>query len=65
MGSRRIKSAGVTVVGISLGAPIEEIRVVATAPFAYNTITNAVQTLRSIFEGKEPDTPLTQGKKNF
>ncbi|XP_072249472.1 collagen alpha-6(VI) chain-like [Leuresthes tenuis] len=60
MESRRIKSAGVTVVGMSLGASMEEMRVVATAPFAYNTFTNAIQILKSVVEGKEPDTPLTQ-----
>ncbi|KAM4580451.1 collagen alpha-6(VI) chain-like isoform 1-T2 [Odontesthes bonariensis] len=60
MESRLIKSKGVTVVGMSLGASMEELDVVATPPFSYSDTANAVQVLKSVFEGKENDTLLTQ-----
>ncbi|XP_070768321.1 collagen alpha-6(VI) chain-like [Enoplosus armatus] len=57
--SRLIKSSGVTVVGMSLGASMAEIRLIATAPYIYQSISNAVPTLRAIFETEEENTTLT------
>uniref|UniRef100_A0A3Q1FMU4 Collagen type VI alpha 6 chain n=1 Tax=Acanthochromis polyacanthus TaxID=80966 RepID=A0A3Q1FMU4_9TELE len=48
--SRLIKAEGVTVVGMSLGASMNEIRLISTAPYSYPSISNAVPTLRSIVE---------------
>ncbi|TNN51746.1 Collagen alpha-6(VI) chain [Liparis tanakae] len=56
--SRLIKSSGVTVVGMSLGASMQEMRVVATAPHTYQSITT-VPALRAIFEREELETILT------
>ncbi|KAM4568099.1 collagen alpha-6(VI) chain [Fundulus diaphanus] len=55
--SRIIKAAGITVVGVSLGASMEELRVVSTAPHLIST-TN-VTWLRQTFETEEPKTSLT------
>lgn len=63
--SRLIKSDGIIVVGMSLGASIKEMRVIATAPYIYQTITNAVPTLKSIFETEEVEAALSGGKKLF
>ncbi|XP_070692202.1 collagen alpha-6(VI) chain [Pempheris klunzingeri] len=57
--SRLIKSSGVTVVGMSLGASLNEMRLIATPPYIYQTISNAVPTLRAIFETEEEKTTLT------
>ncbi|KAM9851920.1 collagen alpha-6(VI) chain-like [Aulostomus maculatus] len=51
--SRRIKSEGITVVGMSVGASMQEISLVATPPYAYSSISNAVPELRKISEMKE------------
>uniref|UniRef100_A0A3P8U058 Collagen type VI alpha 6 chain n=1 Tax=Amphiprion percula TaxID=161767 RepID=A0A3P8U058_AMPPE len=57
--SRLIKSEGVTVVGMSLGASMNEIRLISTAPYVYPSISNAVPTLRSIFETEVENTTLS------
>ncbi|XP_008296192.1 collagen alpha-6(VI) chain isoform X2 [Stegastes partitus] len=57
--SRLIKSEGVTVVGMSLGASMNEIRVISTAPYAYQSISNAVPVLKGIFETEEEQTTPT------
>uniref|UniRef100_A0A3Q2TR49 Collagen type VI alpha 6 chain n=1 Tax=Fundulus heteroclitus TaxID=8078 RepID=A0A3Q2TR49_FUNHE len=57
--SRIIKAAGVTVVGVSLGMSMEELRVVATAPHAYPISSINVTLVRQIFETEEPETFLT------
>lgn len=63
--SRLIKSSGVTVVGMSLGASMNEMRLIATAPYIYPSISNAAPTLRAIFEKEEEQTILTGGEKVF
>ncbi|XP_071324339.1 collagen alpha-6(VI) chain-like isoform X2 [Trachinotus anak] len=57
--SRLIKSQGITVVGMSLGASMNEMRVIATAPYIYQSISNAAPTLKAIFEKEEQETTLT------
>ncbi|KAK5621476.1 hypothetical protein CRENBAI_005060 [Crenichthys baileyi] len=57
--SRLIKSAGITVVGISLGASMEELRVVATTPYIYRVQAITVPVLKRIFISEEPETFLT------
>lgn len=54
--SRLIKSAGITVVGMSLGASMEELSVVATAPYIYRVNATFVPLLRQIFEAEELET---------
>ncbi|XP_039662109.1 collagen alpha-6(VI) chain [Perca fluviatilis] len=56
--SRLIKTSGITVVGLSLGASEQEMRVIATDPYIYQSITNIVPTLRATFENEEKQ--LTQ-----
>ncbi|XP_054638754.1 collagen alpha-6(VI) chain isoform X2 [Dunckerocampus dactyliophorus] len=51
--SRLIKSEGVTVVALSLGASMQQMRIVATSPYAYQSISNAVPALKAIFESEE------------
>jgi len=62
--SRLIKSSGVTVVGMSLGASMQEMRVVATAPHTYQSIAT-VPALRAIFEREEMETILTGGTRRL
>lgn len=57
--SRLIKSSGVTVVGMSLDAMMTDMRVIATASYYYQTISNAVPLLKGIFETEEEVTILT------
>ncbi|KAI9521245.1 hypothetical protein NQZ68_007559 [Dissostichus eleginoides] len=57
--SRLIKSSGITVVGLSLGASMQEMRIVATPPYIYQSITNIVPILRAAFETEEAETALT------
>lgn len=59
--SRLIKSSGVTVVGMSLGASMHEMRVIATSPYVYSTIVNAVPILKGIFT-EDTNITLTGGK---
>nr|XP_040020900.1 collagen alpha-6(VI) chain-like isoform X1 [Gasterosteus aculeatus aculeatus] len=56
--SRLIKSSGVTVVGMSLSESLMEMRIVATAPYIYQSI-SSVASLRAIFEREEAETVLT------
>ncbi|XP_034722034.1 collagen alpha-4(VI) chain-like, partial [Etheostoma cragini] len=51
--SRLIKTSGVTVVGLSLGASEQEMRLIATSPYIYTSISNIVPTLRATFETEE------------
>lgn len=60
--SRLIKSSGVTVVGMSLSESLMEMRIVATAPYIYQSI-SSVASLRAIFEREEAETVLTGGEK--
>uniref|UniRef100_A0A8P4KD98 Collagen type VI alpha 6 chain n=1 Tax=Dicentrarchus labrax TaxID=13489 RepID=A0A8P4KD98_DICLA len=57
--SRLIKSSGVTVVGMSLGVSMTELRTIATAPYVFSSISNAAPTLKAIFERQELETILT------
>uniref|UniRef100_A0A087XJL2 Collagen type VI alpha 6 chain n=1 Tax=Poecilia formosa TaxID=48698 RepID=A0A087XJL2_POEFO len=59
-GSRQIQSEAITVVGMSLGASMEELRVVATGEHVYRVNTTTVPLLRRIFETEEPEKSLTQ-----
>ncbi|XP_059194900.1 collagen alpha-6(VI) chain-like [Centropristis striata] len=56
--SRFIKSQGITVVGMSLGASLQEMRLIATPPYIYQSISNA-PTLKTIFEKEEVQSVLT------
>ncbi|XP_055019926.1 collagen alpha-4(VI) chain-like [Boleophthalmus pectinirostris] len=58
-GSRLIKSTGVTVVGLSLGAPESEMKVVSTAPHVYSLVPNIAPTLKAVFETQEVDATVT------
>lgn len=60
--SRLIKSSGITVVGMSLGASMNEMRLIASAPYIYQSISNAAPILRGIFETEEEQTTLTGGE---
>ncbi|XP_040899842.1 collagen alpha-6(VI) chain-like isoform X2 [Toxotes jaculatrix] len=57
--SRLIKSEGITVVGISFGASMSEMRLIATAPYVYQSTSNIVPTLKTIFETAEKETGLS------
>lgn len=61
--ARLIKSEGVTVVGMGFSSLVTDMRLVATAPYAYYSIGNAVPTLKTIFETQEVDSALTGGEK--
>uniref|UniRef100_A0A668W595 Collagen type VI alpha 6 chain n=1 Tax=Oreochromis aureus TaxID=47969 RepID=A0A668W595_OREAU len=61
--TRLIKSLGVTIVGVSLGASMDEIRVIATAPYVYESTINAVPTLKNVFEAEEVKITLTRDCK--
>ncbi|XP_019219951.1 collagen alpha-6(VI) chain isoform X2 [Oreochromis niloticus] len=61
--TRLIKSLGVTIVGVSLGASMDEIRVIATAPHVYESTINAVPTLKNVFEAEEVEITLTRDCK--
>lgn len=63
--TRLIKSLGVTIVGVSLGASMDEMRVIATAPYVYESTFNAVPTLKTVFEREEEEITLTQGEKSL
>ncbi|XP_061885754.1 collagen alpha-6(VI) chain isoform X2 [Entelurus aequoreus] len=61
--SRLIKSEGVTVVALSIGASMQQMRVVATSPYAYQSIANAVPDLKTIFESEQQEiTPTGECK---
>ncbi|XP_078789808.1 collagen alpha-6(VI) chain isoform X2 [Oryzias latipes] len=59
--SRLIKSAGITVVGMSLGASMTEMSVVATPPYVYQIpVATAAPTLKGIIGQQQQDPDLTQ-----
>lgn len=63
--SRLIKSAGITVVGMSLGASMTEMSVVATPPYVYQIpVATAAPTLKGIIGQQQQDPDLTQGKES-
>ncbi|XP_047190984.1 collagen alpha-6(VI) chain isoform X3 [Scophthalmus maximus] len=57
--ARRIKLQGVTVAGMSVGASMIEMRVISTAPYAYDSISNAVPVLKAVFEKQDQEATLT------
>ncbi|XP_015805075.3 collagen alpha-6(VI) chain isoform X1 [Nothobranchius furzeri] len=57
--ARLIKSAGVTVVGISLGASMKELRVISTSPYVYQFNNTNAPLLRRTVETEEAETSLT------
>lgn len=57
-----IKSSGVTVVGMSLGASMKAIRRIATPPYAYQSSNNTVATLKAVFETHGEMTSLRGGE---
>ncbi|CAJ1063129.1 collagen alpha-6(VI) chain isoform X2 [Xyrichtys novacula] len=58
--SRLIKSLGVSVVGISLGASLTEMRYISTPPYIYQSISQAgVPQLKTIFERQEKESVLS------
>ncbi|KAM6936028.1 LOW QUALITY PROTEIN: collagen alpha-6(VI) chain [Lycodopsis pacificus] len=56
--SRLMKSSGVTVVGMSLSPSVQEMHLVATAPYVYQSISSAAN-LKAIFEREEAEIILT------
>ncbi|XP_055083605.1 collagen alpha-6(VI) chain [Periophthalmus magnuspinnatus] len=57
--SRLIKSTGIIVVGLSLGAPESEMKVVSSAPYVYMFVPNIAPTLKAVFETQEVDSAVT------
>ncbi|XP_068616033.1 collagen alpha-6(VI) chain [Brachionichthys hirsutus] len=57
--SRLIRSAGISVLGVSLGASMDEMRLIASGPNAYQSISNFVPTLKSAVENEEENVTLT------
>lgn len=60
--SRLIKSSGITVVGMSLGASVKQTRLLASASHVYQTVSNATPSLKALFEREEEETILTGGE---
>ncbi|XP_069392927.1 collagen alpha-6(VI) chain isoform X2 [Paralichthys olivaceus] len=56
--SRQVKAEGVTVVGMSF-TPSTDMRVIATAPYVYDSISNAVPVLRALFEKQDQEATPT------
>lgn len=63
--ARRLKSTGVTVIGMSVGASLQGMRLIASQGQWYQSITNAVQILRPIFEKQEVKEQASSGKIFF
>lgn len=63
--ARRIKSTGVTVIGMGVGASLQWMNTVASQGQSYPSITNAVQILRPIFEKQEFQKEANSGKIFF
>lgn len=63
--ARRIKSAGVTVIGMSVGASLQGMHVVASQGQWYPSMNNAVQILKTIFEKQEVKDKPSSGKIFF
>ncbi|CAK6982639.1 collagen alpha-6(VI) chain [Scomber scombrus] len=57
--SRKIKSEGVTVVGLSFGASMTQMRVLAGSANAFDSSANLVPTLKAVFEKVEIVTDVT------
>ncbi|XP_039972556.1 collagen alpha-6(VI) chain-like isoform X3 [Xiphias gladius] len=61
--SRLIKSEGIIVVGMSLGASMDEIRLIATGRYTFPSISNTVPALKAIFEKEEEELTPTEDCK--
>lgn len=60
---RLIKSSGVTVIGMSLGASMDEMRLIATSGYSYSwSVASAVQNLKTILEETEEKINTTSGE---
>lgn len=60
--ARRLKSTGVTVIGMSVGASLQGMKFIASEGQWYQSLTNAVQILRPIFEKQEVKEQASSGK---
>lgn len=60
--ARLVKSAGVTVIGMSLGSPLRGMNVIASQGQWYQSSINAVQILKAIFEKQEVKENASSGK---
>ncbi|XP_034029371.1 collagen alpha-6(VI) chain [Thalassophryne amazonica] len=61
-GTRMVKSAGIVVVAMSLGASMTEMRQIATPPHVYQS-TAIVKELKTLFETEEPEAIQTEDCK--
>lgn len=61
--SRLLKAEGITVVGVSLGASTNDMRIIATPPYIFSTISNAL--LKGVFETADDQTTLIGGEEVF
>lgn len=60
--ARLLKSAGITVMAFSLGASTQELKLVANPQYIYQTMSNAVPSLKVAFERQEEVATLTDGE---
>lgn len=60
--SHLIKSSGINVVGMSAGASLSELRIIANPAYIYTGVITIVPTLRAIFEAEKVEATLTGGK---
>ncbi|KAK2909653.1 collagen alpha-6(VI) chain-like isoform X2 [Channa argus] len=61
--SRLLKAEGITVVGMTLGASLTEMRVIATQPYIYQFTANIVPLIKPVFETQEEQVTLTDDCK--
>ncbi|XP_030278177.1 collagen alpha-6(VI) chain-like [Sparus aurata] len=57
--SHLIKSSGINVVGMSAGASLSELRIIANPAYIYTGVITIVPTLRAIFEAEKVEATLT------
>lgn len=60
--ARLLKSAGIIVMAFSLGASMKELKLVANPQYIYQTMSNAVPSLKVAFERQEEVVTLTDGE---
>lgn len=61
--SHLIKSEGVTVAGVSLGVSSSQMKDISTPGYYFQSNTNLVPSLKSVFEGQEQAFSQTQGRE--